>query len=183
MRHVGALVGAVMALSMTNASLVHAQDVGVRGDALNAAWRAKGITVHAPADQPVVLMSIKDVYGGAAVTSQNLGLVLVQQGGHPCQYTMEFDQPLVSLAFSRARLLAGPSGVTHPVWTATALDSSGRVLSTVGEARIASYSDVPASSLMLRGPGIKQVVFWGDDRGVDGFCNVVLDTLIVTTPS
>jgi hypothetical protein len=163
------------AIVLANAALVHAQDVGVA--------LGHGISIQAPADQPVVLMSAKDVYGGAAVTSQRLGMVLVQQGGHPCQYTMTFDQPLVSVAFSRAQLLAGPSGVTHPVWTATALDASGHVLSTAGEARIASYSDVPSSSFTLSGPGITHVVFWGDDRGVDGFCNVVLDTLVITRPA
>ncbi len=96
---------------------------------------------------------------------------------------MEFDRPQATVSFNRSRLIAGPSGITHPVWTATAQDTSGHVLSTVGEARIASYSDVPANRFTLTGPEIKRVIFWGDDHGVDGFCNVVIDPIDSTRAS
>jgi hypothetical protein len=155
---------------------------GLKGDALNAFFRNEQLTVHAPADQPVVLMDSHEVYGGVAVAGARHDWVLLQQGGHPCQYTLEFDQPVISFEFNRSLLVAGPSGVTHPVWTATALDSAGRTLSSVGEARIASDSDVPARRFTLTGPQIKSVVFWGDDRGVDGFCNVVIDTPNMIVP-
>ena len=155
---------------------------GLRGDALNAAVRSRGITLIAPADQPLVLHDESEVYGGLAVAGARGGAVLVQEGGHPCQYTMQFDVAEVSVAFNRSYLKAGPTGVTHPVWTATAYDASGRVLSQVGEARIASYQDVPAHRFTLTGAGITRIVFWGDDHGVDGFCNVVTDTVDMTAP-
>jgi hypothetical protein len=128
----------------------------------------------------VVLMDSRYVYGGDALAGARGDAVLLQQGGHPCQYAMVFDQAAISFAFNRSRLVAGPSGVTHPVWTATAMDASGRALGSVGEAEIRSYSDVPAQRFTLSGPGIARIVFWGDDKAFDGFCNVVIDTTDVT---
>jgi tetratricopeptide (TPR) repeat protein len=149
---------------------------GLGGAALNAALREGALTIKAPPDQPVLLIDTSEVYGGQAVRAPN-GRVLMQQGGHPCAYVMTFDSPRQSLSFSRAELIAGPSGVTHPIWSATAEDASGKVLSSVGEARIASYADVPASRFTLTGSSIDHVVFRGDDHGVDGFCNVVIADL------
>ena len=155
---------------------------GLRGDELASALRPRGITLIAPPDAPLVLYDQSEVYGGLAVSGARGGAVLVQEGGHPCQYTMQFDAAESSVQFNRSYLKAGPTGVTHPVWTATAYDASGRVLSQVGEARIASYQDVPARRFTLNGPGITHVVFWGDDHGVDGFCNVVTDTVDMFAP-
>jgi hypothetical protein len=150
---------------------------GLKGETLNAALRAQGVTIFAPPDQPVVLINASRVYQGASTNGGRGEEVLVQQGGHPCSYTMEFDQPLSQLAFNRSRLLAGPNGITHPVWTATAQDAAGRTLSSVGEDEIRSMSDLPSRRFVLQGPGIKRVVFWGDDRGFDAFCNVITDTI------
>jgi hypothetical protein len=167
------------------APVAYAQELphgGLKGDALNAFFRGEHITIHAPSDQPVALIDSHEVYGGVAIAGARYDWVLLQSGGHPCQYTLEFDDPQTTVEFNRSRLVAGPSGVTHPVWTATAQDEAGNILSKVGEARIASYADVPASRFTLTGPGIKRIVFWGDDRGVDGFCNVVIDTVNTTSP-
>ena len=175
-----ALGGLALALTAAAATAQDFPREGVKGDALNAAFRDKGITFEAPADQPVVLMDSRYVYGGDALAGARGDVVLLQQGGHPCQYAMVFDQPAVSFAFNRSRLVAGPNGVTHPVWTATAEDANNAALSSVGEAEIRSYSDVPANRFTLTGPGIKRIVFWGDDKGFDGFCNVVTDSTDVT---
>ncbi len=177
-----AAMAAGLALALTAAAAT-AQDFpreGVKGAELNAAFRSKGITFDAPADQPVVLMDSHDVYGGDALAGARGDVVLLQQGGHPCQYAMVFDRPAVDFAFNRSRLVAGPSGVTNPVWTATAMDADGHALSSVGEAEIRSYSDVPAQRFTLTGRDIARVVFWGDDKAFDGFCNVVIDTVDVT---
>jgi hypothetical protein len=156
---------------------------GLRGPALLDAFRAQGMTLSAPSDQPVVLYNQSEVYGGLAVSGARGGAVLVQEGGHPCQYTVMFDVAKISVAFNRSYLKAGPNGITHPVWKATAYDANGRQLSQVGEERIASYQDVPDRRFTLTGPGISRIVFWGDDHGVDGFCNVVVDTMDTVSPS
>jgi hypothetical protein len=181
------LAAAALALALAAVSMARADDdfprEGVKGDALNAAFRSSGITFYAPADQPVVMMDSRYVYGGHALAGARGNIVLVQQGGHPCHYTMEFDTAGVKFEFNRSRLVAGPSGVTHPVWTATAQDEKGATLSTVNEDEIRSYSDVPARQFSLTGPGIKRIVFWGDDKAFDGFCNVVVDTATFYVPS
>jgi hypothetical protein len=155
---------------------------GVSGDALNAALRRLGVTIEAPPGQPVVALDSHAVYGGDSVAGARGDIVLVQQGGHPCQYTMELDTPQTRVSFNRSELIAGPNGVTHPVWNATALDESGATLSSVSEAEIRSYVDVPARRFTLTGPGIKRIVFWGDDNGFDAFCNVVIDTVDMLAP-
>ena len=154
---------------------------GIKGEALNSAFRPLGITIYAPQDQPVVMIDSQDVYAGAAVSGARGDVVLVQQGGHPCHYTMEWDKAQTSISFNRSRLLAGPSGITHPVWTATAQNDAGQVLDSVGEAEIRSYSNVPVNRFTLSGAGIKRVVFWGDDKGFDAFCNVIIDTVNTIT--
>ena len=178
-----AAVAAGLAVALSAFAAVAQEDFpreGVKGAELNAVFRPKGITFEAPADQPVVLMDSRYVYGGDALAGARGDVVLLQQGGHPCQYAMVFDRPAVSFAFNRSRLVAGPSGVTHPVWTATAMDGDGHALSSVREDEIRSYTDVPAQRFTLTGPGITRIVFWGDDKGFDGFCNVVVDTADVT---
>ncbi|MDB5474493.1 MAG: hypothetical protein JWP49_4 [Phenylobacterium sp.] len=151
---------------------------GLRGAAMNAAFRRRGITIVAPGDQPVAMMDSRYVYGGKAVGGARGNIVLLQTGGHPCQYVMEFDQPRASYSFSRSQLIAGPSGITHPVWTATAQDAYGRKLSSVGEEEIRSFSDVPTQRFHLAGPAIKRIVFWGDHRGFAAFCNAVIDDMV-----
>lgn len=169
-----------LALALTAVSAARADDDfprdGIKGDALNAAFRQKGITIFAPADQPVVMMDSRYVYGGQSLAGARGDMVLVQQGGHPCHYMMEFDAPIESFEFNRSRLIAGPNGITHPVWSATAQDDRGATLSVVNEDEIRSYSDVPARRFTLTGPGIKRILFWGDDKAFDAFCNVVIDS-------
>ena len=149
------------------------------GTALSDMMHAqRGITLTSARDQPVCLESRDLLYGGNATgPSTREDAVLVQSGGHPCQFTMEWDSPVTEVRFTRSALKAGPSGVTHPVWQATAYDVYGRQVATTGESEIRSYTDVPARSFTLDASNIKRVVFWGDDRGFDGFCNVVLDSI------
>ena len=183
------LSAAVVAVGCIGAFHVAAQEfpdpmpaAGVSGAALNAAFRPLGVTFETPPGQPLVALDVHTVYGGVAVAGARADVVLVQQGGHPCQYTMEFDNPQISVSFNRAQLIAGPSGVTHPVWNATAQDADGATLSSVSEAEIRSYVDVPSRRFTLTGPAIKRIVFWGDDKGFDGCCNVVIDTIDTLEP-
>jgi hypothetical protein len=155
---------------------------GTSGAVLHQLFRDRGMTLDDPPDQPVGMMNQSEVYGGQSVSGARGGGVFVQSGGHPCRYAIGFDQPKSQITFNRSYLIAGPSGITHPVWTATAYDAAGRQLSQVGEDEIRSYQDVPARNFTLTGPDISRVVFWGDDRGFDAFCNVVIDTINLYSP-
>jgi hypothetical protein len=172
---------AAVALALTCASSA-AQELprtGLRGADLDAGLRARGIILTTTPDQPVVLFDQNDTLDGATVSAAIGSTILLQRGGHPCQYSLDFDKPKDSVSFNRSHLRAGPTGVSHPVWTATAYDNNGRVLSTVGEREIRSGTDVPAQHFTLAGPGIVRIVLRGDDKGFDNYCNVVVDTMDV----
>ena len=116
------LSAVVFAVASVGAFHVAAQEfpdpmpaTGVSGSALNAAFRPLGVTFETPPGQPLVAFDVHAVSGGVAVAGARADIVLVQQGGHPCQYTMEFDNPQIRVAFNRSQLSAGPSGITHPV--------------------------------------------------------------------
>jgi hypothetical protein len=89
----------------------------------------------------------------------------------------------MSISFNRSQLRAGRGGARHPVWTATAFDYIGRPLGSVGELAIHSRRDVAAHRFTLKAAGIKQVVFWGDNHGDAGLCNVAIDTVAASTAS
>ena len=180
MRWIRSVIVAAAVLGFLSIASTHAQaSERTCGASLSRMMQAgRGMALIAPPDQPVCIESRDLLYGGAATgTSTRLDLVFVQSGGHPCQYTVEWNSPVREVRLTRSALKAGPSGVTHPIWTATAYNSSGNEVASTGEQEIRSFVDVPARTFTLYGADIKRVVFWGDDRGFDGFCNVVLDSI------
>jgi hypothetical protein len=96
----------------------------------------------------------------------------------PVSFTMTFASPLTSLSFTRPKLLTGPSGITHPSWSAHAFDVKGLKVSTAGEAMISSFMDVPAATFVLQGNGIKSVQFDSDGYNFTAFSAVLLDDFI-----
>jgi hypothetical protein len=151
---------------------------GVQGLQLSSVLQEQGLKLISPPDEPVVLFDENDVADGQALRLSPGGFVLLQRGdGKPCDFVLEFKHPVTSLSFSRSYLKASRGGVRHPYWTATAYDDEDHPLGSVGELRIRSHADVPARRFTLPGPWIKRVVFWGDGRDRDGFCNVVVDTV------
>jgi len=49
---------------------------------------------------------------------------------------------------------ATESGITHPAWTAYALDESGEVLSSQSEGLTRAFQDVASGVYALRAPGL-----------------------------
>ncbi|HET6275004.1 MAG TPA: hypothetical protein VFE16_03595 [Candidatus Cybelea sp.] len=135
----------------------------------------------------------RDIYGGAVVddattwrmfgvapsTSSVWHNVLSQSAGNrPASFTLTFAQPVLAVRFLRAALIAGPTGVTHPEWTATAVGSEGNVIARVHENQIASYSPVPPRSYDLIGSEpITSVTFAGDNHAFAAFTNLVLQLI------
>jgi hypothetical protein len=151
---------------------------GVQGPELSSLLREQGVTLISPPDEPVVLFDENDVTDAHALRLSPGGFVLLQHGaGKPCDYVLEFKHPVTSISFSRSYLKGSRAGVRHPYWTATAYDDEDHPLGSVGELRIKSHADVPARRFTLPGPWIKRVVFWGDGRDSNGFCNVVVDSV------
>jgi hypothetical protein len=165
----------VAALTAGAASAQTVRPYGVRGSTLYNLLRADGVTLTLWPQQSLTMFDQDDAGDGHAIGLANGALK--QRGSDQCQYSMVWDQPQMSVSFNRSQLKAGHGGVAHPVWTATAFDYIGRPLGSVGELAIHSRRDVPAHRFTLKAMGIKQVVFWGKNRGVDGLCNVAIDTV------
>lgn len=131
-----------------------------------------GISVadREPQGSKIVLINNLVVYQGDAVrptTSQNL-LTQVDTDNVKASFTLVFSESAASVSFTRPALYpATKSGITHPAWSAHALNAAGEELSSQIEGLIKSYEDVPARQYTLRAPGvdvIKAVRFESDPR-------------------
>lgn len=98
-------------------------------------------------------------------------------GQIPNTFTLNFPVPLSGLSFTRPQLLTGPSGVTHPQWTATALNSVDVAVVSVGQDLIASFVDVPAQTFTLGGTGIEKLRFDSNNFAFASTVAVVVDDL------
>lgn len=113
-----------------------------------------------PEGTKVVLINNLAVYQGDAVrptTSQNF-LTQVDTTNAPASFTLVFSEPIDSLIFTRPALYpATDSGITHPAWSAHALDAAGRELSLQSEGITRSFENVPAQRYTLRRPGFDRI--------------------------
>lgn len=109
-----------------------------------------------PNTSEVVLINNRALYQGQAVrptTSQNF-LTQIGTGDAQASFTLVFSEPLKSVSFTRPALYpATTSGITHPAWSAFALDAGDRELSSHHEDLTRSLSDVPAQRYTLKAPG------------------------------
>ena len=144
-----------------------------------------GITLSAvTAGTAIDVVNNQSVYGGAAASPSSSPNMLMQINVNaPVSYTLNFATPLTSLGFTRPMLLAGPSGITHPQWSAHAFDASGQEVASASEGLIASYSNVPASTFTLTGDGITSVRFDSNGYNFTAFSAVLIDDLTITTTS
>jgi hypothetical protein len=127
-----------------------------------------------PPSSEIVLVNNRGLYVGAAVVptaSQNL-LTQITTGNEKASYTLTFAEPIDEFRFLRPQLFRDTkSGVTHPAWTATALDAEGRQLSAQSEGLLRSLDQMPgdisARTYILRTPNfdrIASVRFESDPR-------------------
>ena len=123
-----------------------------------------------PQASQIVLINNRALYRGQAViptTSQNI-LTQVNTNNGPASFTLTFSQPFASVRFVRPTLYpATKSGITHPAWSAHALDTAGRELSSQSEDLTRSFVVVPARAYTLTAPGfdgISAIRFDSDPR-------------------
>lgn len=132
-------------------------------------------------DLYIVVESTNDRTGFIAPSYPN---VLSQMGANgPISYQLRFRSPLAALSLTRARLRAGPNGITHPGWTATAFDKDGRKGAAVGEGLIAEYTTVIEKIFTLPlppGGEISRVEITADNLSFAAFSSVLLDDLVLT---
>jgi hypothetical protein len=129
----------------------------------------------------VVVMDYRNEYGGQATIPPSLPNLLTQVGSNdPVSFEVDFAVPQDSFGFTRPALIAGPSGITHPQWDAFAFDATGHELDHVGEGLIASFSNVPAATYTLHGPGITAVEFASNNFHFAAFSAVLLDDFVLS---
>lgn len=104
---------------------------GIGDPRLADLFRPYGVTLTSVPAHSVALYDATTVYGNDAIdiaaAERAVGIadpafrnVLIQSGGNPVSYTQRFERLIHAFAFERSGLIAGPTGVSHPDWTATA---------------------------------------------------------------
>lgn len=128
-----------------------------------------------PPGSEVILVNNRGLYGGQAVrptTSQNI-LTQINTGSDPASFTLKFSEAFESVSFIRPALYASTeSGITHPAWSAHALDANGREVSSQREELTRCWpkkgcTEVAAQPYTLRAPGfdgIRAIRFDSDFR-------------------
>ena len=141
-----------------------------------------GITVKdvTPGTLVVIIDTRKEYEGHATVASSKPNALTQINSNDPVSFTLDFDTLVQTVRFTRPALLAGPTGVTFPEWSAQALDSQGRQLDEVGEPLGQGhdyYTNVPAKRCTLNGPAIKSVRFYSNNHQFAAFNAVLVDDL------
>lgn len=98
----------------------------------------------------------------------------------PMSYEITFPRPVVSVKFARVGISNAGTGVTHPEWTAIALNAQGQEVSRAGEPLLRSLSDVPPQRFTLGGPGIVKLRVHSDNKRFAGFGSLLMDDLTLT---
>jgi hypothetical protein len=147
-----------------------------------------GVTVKDlhPADSKLVLINNLGLYSGQAVhptTSQNL-LTQVETGNVPASFTLKFKEPAASVSFVRPRLYPeSESGVTHPAWSAHALDADGNELSSQSEGllRCDYKHEVAARTYVLHAPAFAPIAAlrFDSDPNLNGMPFAAFSTLLI----
>ncbi|MFC1859014.1 carboxypeptidase regulatory-like domain-containing protein, partial [Thermodesulfobacteriota bacterium] len=127
----------------------------------------------------VIIVNDANMYNGDAMDPSSAPNFLTQAGSNdPVSFTLNFSNLLDSFSFTRPILVAAtPSGIIHPEWSAHALDETGAEIDAKSESQINSFSDVPAQTFTLNGPGIKSVRFDSNNHHVAAFSAVLIDDL------
>lgn len=145
-----------------------------------------GIRDLRPADSKIVLVNNLGLYSGQAVhptTSQNL-LTQFETGNVPASFTLQFKQAASSVSFVRPRLYPETeSGVTHPAWSAHALDADGNELSSQSEGllRCDYRHEIPARTYTLHAPAFAPIAAlrFDSDPNLNGRPFAAFSTLLI----
>jgi len=145
-----------------------------------------GIRNLDPPNSKIVLVNNLGLYGGQGVhptTSENL-LTQTDTGNVPASFTLVFKQPASSVSFVRPRLYPETeSGITHPAWSAHALDADGNELSAQSEGllRCDYQHEVPARTYTLHAPAFAPIVAlrFDSDPNLNGRPFAAFSTLLI----
>jgi hypothetical protein len=101
----------------------------------------------------IIITSSLGLYQGRAAEAgktEHFLTLSVEGGTEPVSFTLAFNKPPRRVGLVRARLWAATqSGVTHPQWTAEALDMSGNVIDKVEERLRGEYTTIEGQQFTL----------------------------------
>lgn len=154
--------------------------------------RASGISLQAitPEGSRIVIVNNLGLYEGKAVhptTSRNF-LTQVDTRNTPASFQIVFSYPVDSVTFTRPGMEADDprSGVTHPAWTATALDRNGVALSSHSEGLLRSFDAKAPATYTLNATGFEGITAVRFDSNPQlggkpfaGFDAVLIDHLVL----
>jgi hypothetical protein len=130
----------------------------------------------------VTVYDARDIYSDIQPVIPPSPFNVISQAGSndPVSYTLNFALPQDHFAMTRTAVRAGTTGVALPEWHASAFDASGHLLGTVGESAFSIFTDLPAETFTLNGPGIRSVLIASDNHHFAAFGAVILDNLTLT---
>ena len=138
----------------------------------------RGISVSTrwPETSTLLIASGLGLYGGRATSVSASPNYMAQHGTGPTapvSYTLRFDRSVRKVRLHRAGLWpATSSGVTHPAWSAQALNEEGGLVAVVAEPLLRELrKDIPAKAFELKGNDgvlIRGVRIAADYRDEDG---------------
>lgn len=156
------------------------QPSGVGGATLDNYLAGFGITLTGvtPGTQVVVYNQDSIFTASQPVVAPSAPNILAQIGSiDPVQYALTFSVLQDSFSLTRTGFHPDSFGLALPEWKATAYDSHGNSLGSVGENAFSIFSDLPSQTFTLVGPDIERVVVASDNHHFAAFGTVLIDDL------
>lgn len=156
---------------------------GMSGPQITNYFAAFGITLSdVSPGTAVTVYDTRDIFAGEKVIPPSPFNVIAQPGSlDPISYTLNFTVPQEYFAMTRVGIHAGSTGTALPEWNASAYDASGALLGTVGENAYSIFTDIPAQTFTLNGPGIESVRIASDNGHFAALGSVILDDFTIST--
>lgn len=145
------------------------------------------VTDTVPAQSKLIITNNLALYAGTSLhptTTQNF-LYQKDTDNAPASFKLLLKKPCQAFSFTiPIPLAATKSGISHPAWSAPALDNEGRELSSQSEGLRRSHSNVPSRTYTLESPGFNRIaaVRFDSDPRLNGkpfsaFSSIVIERL------
>ena len=156
---------------------------GLFGPSLTNYLATFGITLsNVTPGTAVAVFDTRELFGGDRVIPTSPFNIIGQEGSvDAISYTLNFAIPQEFFSLSRTAIHPGSTGNAYPEWSASAYDASGNLLRTVGENAFSIFTDLPAETFTLDGPGITSVRIASDAQEFAAFGSVLLDDFTISS--
>lgn len=156
---------------------------GLSGPQVTGYFASFGITLtnNSPASTVAIFDSRSFFSGQKAIPPSPFNFIGQEGSADPVSYTLAFSVTQDFFAMTRVGIIAGSTGTALPFWQASAFDSAGHLLGTAGENAFSIFSDIPAETFRINGPGIASVRIASDNAHFAALGSVILDDFTIST--